>query len=154
MPELEFPNLEMQGKMLSLIELQSDWLQALRKGFSSHDEKDAADKQYKENRRLLTMVGDSFGKGVAADIWNVLEKEFKPILNLTDGTPDTPSGGSMQGEMENWVREDRGQLWADLTLDQKRESWKSFTVRNLDNVRELIQDARDGVIEFRDSLPN
>ncbi len=154
MPELEFPNPEMQGKMLSLIELQSDWLQALRKGFSSRDEKDAADKQYKENRRLLSMVGDSFGKGVAADIWNVLEKEFKPILNLTDGTPDTPSGGSMQGEMENWVREDRGQLWADLTLDQKRESWKSFTVRKLDNVRELIQDARDGVIEFRDNLPS
>ena len=153
MPELEFPNPAMQGKMLSLIELQSDWLQALRKGFATHDEKSAADQGYTEKRKLLHMVGDNLGKGIAADLWKAINEQLKPVINVTDGSGEVPSDGSLFPELKNKVRLDLGQQWEDITLDQKREVWKSFIVEQLNNVRDLVSDARDGVTEVRDALP-
>ena len=153
MPELKFPNPEMQGRLLSLIELQSDWLQALRKGFSSGNERDDAQKEFAEKRDLLYMVGDNFGKGVAADLWTAIDKELKPILNLPDGSGASTTTGTLFAEMENKARENLGQLWSDLTADQKKSQWKAFMVEKMDGVRDMIQDARDGVREFTESLP-
>lgn len=148
MPELEFPNPEQQGKMLSLIELQSDWLQKLRKGFTSGDEKNSAEQAYNENRKLLNMVGDQFGRGVSQDIWEAISAMLKPVINLPDGTEgvDLP-GGTLFREMRERAVRQTGDVWEDLTPDQKRGVWKDFTVEQLDKIRDQISDARDWIDE-------
>lgn len=152
MPELEFPNPAMQGKMLSLIELQSDWLQSLRKGFSSYDEKDAADQEFQEKRKLLEMVGNNLGTGIGSDIWTVLDRELKPIINLPDGSTEGISGSAF-GELRRRANDRYGTPWDNLTESQKRDAWKEMVVEKLDALRDDIQDAHDGIVELEEALP-
>jgi len=146
MPELEFPNERMKGKLLSLIELQSDWLQKLRKGFASGNEKAEVDQEYTEKRNLLNMVGDQFGRGVSQDIWQVVNDTLKPILNLPDGSTEGMTGTAFSSLRERAVTQ-TGDVWEDLSADQKREVWKTHTVEELDKIKEMLSDARDGVEE-------
>lgn len=147
MPELEFPNDAMKGRLLSLIELQSDWLQKLRKGFGSGAEKSAADQEYNEKRNLLNMVGDQFGRGVSQDVWQTVNDSLRPILNLPDGSSDVGTSGTAFGAMRERARTELGQTWEDITPDQKREIWKRHAIEELDKVRDMFSDARDGVDE-------
>jgi len=152
MPELTFPNPKMQGKMLSLIELQSDWLQKLRKGFSSQNERRDSEEKYRENLSLLNTVGDQFGRGVAEDVWKVLDSVLTPIANLPDGRSPLEGGGLMPGLRER-AREELGQAYEDLTADQKHELWKSHMVDELDKVKSRWDDADAYLHGVLEALP-
>jgi diguanylate cyclase (GGDEF)-like protein len=149
MPELEYPNPEMQGKMLSLIELQSDWLQKLRKGFSSGSEKDAAQNSWEENKNILDMAGDQLGSGVSADIWTAAANLLRPITNLpSDSFGDTR--GSMFEALKDRTRVQIGREWEDITDEQKRQQWKSYVNAELTKVSQQVY----GAIEFLEQYTN
>jgi diguanylate cyclase (GGDEF)-like protein len=154
MPELEYPNPAMKGQMLSLIELQSDWLQKLRKGFSSRGSRDEATESAQEKRTLLNMVGDQLGRGISEDVWAVVESSIMPIIDLTDGTTGKENDSSpLFAEMQQLAVTDTGNSWETLSPDQKREVWKKFTVQKFDLIRENFTVARNRLIEYADSMP-
>lgn len=147
MPELEFPDPDMQGQMLSLIELQSDWLQKLRKGFSSQEEKEEGRNKLDEKRTLLNMVGNQFGRGVSQDIWQALNEMLKPVLNLPDGSSDMEVSGTLFRALRERALRDTGDVYEDLTSDQKRETWKAHAVEELDKVTTVLIDSRAWIEE-------
>ena len=147
MPELEFPNPAMQGKMLSLIELQSDWLQKLRKGFPSGEARDANEKLWREHQASLEMVGDQFGTGIASDIWSAISGLLTPIANLpSDARGDRR--GTLFDAMTNFAREDTGQLWEDMTDEQRNAIWVRFTYQALDEVSRKFEDASSWLADW------
>lgn len=151
---MTFPNPEMEGRLLSLIELQSDWLQKLRKGFGSEDERMANERRIVEDRALLTNATDQLGQGITEDLWAAAGNMLKPVANLPDGTEvEGVSGGSLVPKLRERSRNEMGRLWEDLSVYEKKQVWKNQVVEELDAVYRKLNDTIDYLDQQRLALP-
>jgi diguanylate cyclase (GGDEF)-like protein len=153
-PLITSPNPARENQMLSLIELQSDWLQKLRKGFASGDERQRAQDQVRADSATIQAAGRAFGIGVREDLRTALTAALTPIANLPDGREGSAGlpGGSMMPEFRNYVREETGRQWDDLDSGEKFTMWRNFTSNKIARITGALGAAKTKLAELYDSL--
>jgi diguanylate cyclase (GGDEF)-like protein len=152
--EMTWPNPDKRGKLLSLIELQSDWLQALRKGFTSGNEADQARRTIDQNRSTLHMVGNGVGMGIGEDLYGFARELVTPLANLpSDFRGDVR--GSLFNDLNRKTKTMFGSDWFDnRTTDENRKSaWRAFIQDRLNEAAVPIIKARDNLRAYVDTLP-
>lgn len=146
-----FPNPAMQNKFLSLIELQSDHFQHLRKSFSSSDEKAIADKRYTQLTNILHSVSTKFGNKVAADLNKGIESLLLPIANASDGTRGTEERkGSLWGNIQKRSQESFQRPWDGLSQEEKLAVWRAEKDVQMDDVSQQLTSLNLSLQEYRD----
>lgn len=139
------PNPDMQDKFLSMIELQSDWLQDLRKAFGSRNELEKASDQLAQDRENLRNLGLGFVTNLSADIWAAIDDQLKPIYNLPEGRlgPEYRAFAEAQYEAP----------WDEISDTNRENAYMEFVSSNLDpfieklnNTRRVLGDTRIGAV--------
>lgn len=129
------------GKLLSLVELQTDWLQDLRKGFKS-----PADKSQSEARAAIALEGirtanKVMGLSITDAYVGRMKEIFKPIANLP--------AGSLRPEFDEYITRayGDGETLDTLSETQQQDAYKTFrnskvgdVVRSLESVRTVMYD--------------
>ena len=130
-------------KVLSMIEMQSDWLQRLRKSWSSDSAYEQGQARIVANQKLLRSANKEMATQVSASFMGHLQSLLDPLMNL----PTVPGSVAEQQtleaaqqrreetgffniyeEFQNHVRELYGttDIEAGLSQDQRDEAAKSF----------------------------
>jgi hypothetical protein len=121
-----------QGKLLSLVELQSDWLQNLRKNFKSADDQQAAERRKTEIAKAITSANQEMGTAVTDYFIGKIHDMLKPVANLPEG--------SLGEEYVNYVEGLYGtrDIPGGISENEAATSYKDFRNEILDT---MIRDA-------------
>lgn len=141
---MTWPNERVKGRMLALIELQSDWLQDLRKSFTTGDERDAAQMQVDRDQRALTYGGNAMGRKVHEDIFRAWDAMVvKPIEQLLDPTKPTEN-------MKKEAVPTYGIPWENLDDSSKYSLWHTEKNAVLDKAVRRLRAAREELSDYKD----
>ena len=133
---------EMEGKLLSLIEMQTDWLQSLRKKYRSEAEETQGSMTKKFNTQAIRAANVQLAQNFNGHVMEFMNETLKPIANLPKG--------SLSSDFKEYVREAYGteDFEHGLTKEQQDDAYKTFrNSKVLDLVRKLER-VRNDVTEY------
>lgn len=147
-----FPNPAMANRFLSLIELQSDHFQKLRKAFTSQIEKDRAERRQRELQGVMHSVARKFGTKVGEDMSKGIEELLLPIANLSDGSAGMELQGSLKGNMQRRSQEQFQRSWDQLSQEEKYQVWDAEKRVQLTDVLERLEGLTKKLRDHADRL--
>lgn len=134
------PNPANNNKFLTMIELQSDWLQAARKSYATVDERSGASAKRSANIGALDNAVKRFSDEITLNLWERMDDVFKPLANL-------PSG-SLKNELEEYVIKQDLDPWENLSEEAQNSALKTFRQEAISKVLTDMNTAIAGIANY------
>jgi hypothetical protein len=136
------------NKFLAMIELQSDWLQHLRKGYSSRAAKNAAAAQQDTDIQTLKNVTEKFVNDVSASMWNEVDNLLKPLVGMSASDEWRAEGRDLAAQ--NMF----GMQWDNISVFDQLKVWQGELVKRAEDITGLFDTAVGALDEIIDAYPS
>jgi len=128
-------NPEMEGKALSMIELQANWLQELRYAYTTPSMREDSARQYDFDKKTTVSLSMGFVTRLSEGLWDSVDKMLKPIYNA-------PTGALKQEYLE-FIESRYGQPLEEMSEATKREAYTRFNDHKLTPIINKISEAKE-----------